>query len=91
MKISKHEYPDNTLELALREKGFTVQCMWQMKGPKNSMVAWIECLLVDRVLFIVETYNENQGWDVFIQSSKGQTSAVIDQVARSALMGGYTL
>lgn len=85
------QHPDNTLEKALREKGFTVQCMWQRKGVKNTMIAWQECLLVDRVLFIVQTYTENAGWDVFIQSGKRGTDETIDQVARAALMGGYTL
>jgi hypothetical protein len=65
-----HRYPDNTLEKALRARGFRVQCNWQLKGPKNTEIAWIEHLVASHPdgsfgTMIVETFMDD-GWSVYV-------------------------
>lgn len=79
--IAKH--PDSTLEDGLRERGVIVRVMWEMKGPKDTQIAWLQLLGVGSKcrLFIVETYKDG-GWEVFIQSREGKITECIDEVAR---------
>ena len=70
-------YPDRTFEEAARERGYQVQCMWQMKGPKMTSVAWIECLVVDGCAIIVETF-EGGGWELFTTGRSIDRQTTID-------------
>ena len=83
------KFPDHTLETALRKRGINVQCMWQMKGPPNTEVAWMECLLVGKTLVIVQTYKEF-GWEVFIASSTVDNDTTIERVVEASQTGDLT-
>jgi len=78
-------YPSRVLEEGLREKNIPVQIFWETPGPKDTMVAWISCLMVGNkgVLILVETYFEG-GWECFIQSRVGKVDDTIAEVERAA-------
>ena len=71
---TKHVYPDHTLEKRLIEQGCVVRCMWQIKGPKDTLVEWMEYLLVTPPDshprgVIVQTFKEDSGWTAFREAS----------------------
>lgn len=59
-------YPNNTLERRAIEAGAQVRCLWQMRGPKDTGVAWLECLQIGPRgdVVIVETFHHG-GWNAF--------------------------
>lgn len=73
----KAKYPDHTFENAASRAGASVQCLWQMRGPKNTAVAHIECLTINGTLVIVETF-EGGGWEVF---TPGHTIDIDETIA----------
>jgi hypothetical protein len=78
------QYPDRTLEKALRQRGFDVVCHWQMKGPPNTMIAWMEYLFASNGEvgggMIVQTFKEG-GWSVYVAPThKNDTETTIDAV-----------
>lgn len=82
-----HQYPDNTLEKALQARGFHVQCNWQIKGPKNTEIVWMEHLYASngRVAggMIVQTFKYD-GWNVYVEPTKSNdTEATIAAVVKS--------
>lgn len=72
-------FPDQTLERRIVEAGATVRCMWQMKGPKDTGVAWLVCLMVGKRgdMVIVETFHHG-GWNAF---SAPHSNSVDDTIA----------
>jgi hypothetical protein len=74
------KFPNRDLEQALRQEDLTVQVMWQEKGPPNTEVAWMECLLVDGRLVIVQTYKDGNGWQAF----KG-VHGTLDQIVNAII------
>lgn len=79
MKTSKL-YPDHTLENGLRDRGVSCRCLWEMKGPPSTHVAWIVAYLVEARVVLVQTFKDG-GWDVFLPSKEGKVEACVDQVA----------
>jgi len=79
------QYPNRDLEKALRERGFQVQCNWQIPGPANTGVMWMEHLYIAnedgiRGTVIVQTFKEG-GWAVYVEPThKNETQATIDAV-----------
>lgn len=73
--MKHHQYPDNTLETRLRERGYEVRCMWQIKGPKDTAVKWMEYLFVTNDTgmtygaVIVQTF-DGGGWNAFVEASR---------------------
>ena len=49
-------YPNNHLETKLRERGYMVQCMWQLRGPNNTDISWIECLQCQGRVILVQSF-----------------------------------
>jgi hypothetical protein len=80
-------YPDQTLEKALRERGWTVRCNWQMPGPKNTQIAWMEHLTVTDGkggigCVIVQTF-KGTGWDVYVEpTNTNDIGETVDAVVR---------
>ena len=65
-------------ENAMRERGATIRCMWQMAGPENTMVSGLEMLACygDDGAFslaLVVSYGDDGGaplgWEVFTPAS----------------------
>ena len=69
------QFPDHTLEKKLQDDGYTVRCMWQIKGPKDTAIKWMEYLFVtdDTGMtyggVIVQTY-DGGGWNAFVEASR---------------------
>lgn len=55
-------YPDHALEDAARAAGATVRCLWQIPGPKDTAIAWVECLSIGSGIVIVQTF-DGGGWN----------------------------
>jgi hypothetical protein len=61
--VRNPKYPDQTVENAARAAGANVQVMWQIDGPKDTAIKFMECLLINRTLVIVQTFDTG-GWEV---------------------------
>lgn len=78
-------YPNTTFEKAARDRGARVQCLWQIEGPDNTTVAWIECISVNGTVCLVQTYDEG-GWEVYTPNrSIDVGSTISDALARCGL------
>jgi hypothetical protein len=84
--MPKKTYPDRALETRLRERGATVLCLWELRGPKNTSVAWITCYSVHAPdgrysgIIIVETFKDG-GWLDFKASETADINATLDTYA----------
>jgi hypothetical protein len=79
--VKKVEFPDGTLESCLRAQGITVTCCWQMKGPKHTDIAWLECLAVGKSIVIVETFKTG-GWNALTPNDSTLITETVDDVKR---------
>ena len=79
-------YPDPTFETAAIAAGANVQCLWQMKGPRSTGVAWMECLSVNGSVVLVQTY-EGGGWEVY---SACRSNSVAETIADAFARCGIT-
>lgn len=72
-------FPNRTLEERAIAAGANVRCMWQIKGPKDTGVAWLECLQIGPRgdVVIVETFHHG-GWNAF---SAPHSNRVDDTIA----------
>jgi hypothetical protein len=59
-----HTYPSHVVQDAARKAGATCLCLWEMKGPPNTMVAWLTCYQLGESICIVETFKDG-GWNAF--------------------------
>jgi hypothetical protein len=73
-------YPDQTVEKALQAAGARILPMWQVAGPRNTAIAWMECLLVNEHLVLIQTFKDG-GFRAFV-SMQGTTA---DEQVRSVL------
>jgi hypothetical protein len=73
------KYPSNILETKLRERGISVRCLWQENGPKNTAIAWQECLLVNGTPVIVQTFASG-GWQAYTPNQSNDVEATINDV-----------
>jgi hypothetical protein len=65
MSAKQKTYPDQTFERAARAAGASVSCLWEIKGPAKTKVAWITCYAVNGCPVMVKTYTEGNGWTVY--------------------------
>jgi hypothetical protein len=83
-----HTYPDNTLAQALRKRGYAVHINWEIKGPKDTQIAWMTHLLAnngngDWGTFIVQTFKDG-GWDVYTHPTHtNEVEATVEAVIKS--------
>lgn len=71
-------YPDRTLENAIRAAGHRCPCLWEMRGPKNTEVAWIVAYAVGHSVVMVQTFKNGNGWNAY---SSAPTIRVDDTIA----------
>ena len=64
VKPATKVYPDETLVKAARAAGAVVRCLWQVKNPGGSRVAWLECWQIGGSVALIQTFDFG-GWDVF--------------------------
>lgn len=76
---SKKVFPNQALEKRLIAEGVAVVCMWQLRGPENTGVAWLECLMANHVMLIVETYRDG-GWEVFTAAQSVDVDLTVAEV-----------
>lgn len=75
-------YPDQTVENAARAAGLVVTCLWQLKGPPHTAIAWMECLSIGHGLCIIQTF-EGGGWNALTSTpSNSIAETVADVIAR---------
>jgi hypothetical protein len=80
-------YPDRTFEEAARKAGAPVQCLWEMKGPRNTAIAWLSALSVNGRVVIVQTYTDGNGWEVYSPAPTLNVDATIqDALARCGVV-----
>lgn len=67
--MKKPVYPDQTLAERCRQAGADVKALWEIRGPKNTGVAWISGLLVNGHVVLVQTFGEG-GWASYTSSGR---------------------
>lgn len=78
-------YPDHTLEDAVRAAGARVVVLWEIRGPRNTQIAWQTCMLVNGGLCIVQTF-KGGGWNALTDSPSPDVDATIaDVLARCSV------
>ena len=60
----KLTYPDHTLQNTLREREINCVLMWEMRGPRDTSIAWLSCYQVANSIVIIETFSDG-GWNAF--------------------------
>ena len=79
-------YPDHTLRDALYNAGHSYRLMWEIRGPKNTSIAWMTCYLVNGCTVIVQTFKDRCGWQAFTHNhSIGVDDVVADVIAHCGL------
>ena len=80
-------FPDRHLEEELIRRGCQVRCLWQSPGPKGTMIAWLEGILVQPEggkggVVIVQTFRDG-GWDAFTSTKSVMIEdTIMDVIAR---------
>lgn len=76
-------FPDRTLEHELVQRGCQVRCLWQMPGPRGTMIAWMEGILVQAdkggAVIIVQTSRDG-GWEAFTSNKSIEIEATVEDV-----------
>lgn len=72
-------FPDRTLENIAIAAGANVRCLWRQEGPKDTSIAWLECLMIGKGVVIVETFMGG-GWQVFTASNEARADDTIAAV-----------
>jgi hypothetical protein len=72
-------YPDHTLENELRERGIWAKCLWEMRGPKDTDIAWMVAYAIAGSVVIVQTYKSG-GWQVYLPSQSIRTDETVGEV-----------
>lgn len=57
-------YPNHVIEDAARKAGAQVRCLWEIKGPKDTDIAWMTALAINARVAIVQTYKSG-GFEVY--------------------------
>jgi len=61
-------YPNHVIEDAAREAGAFVCCLWEVKGPKDTDIAWMSAFNINGVIALVQTYKSG-GFEVYTPGS----------------------
>lgn len=72
-------YPDRTLEDACRLAGANVACLWQIPGPKDTGILWIECLAINGGICLVQTFRGGS-WNALTDCPENSIEATVADV-----------
>ncbi len=59
--------------------------MWEIKGPKNTMIAWMSCYAIARNICIVQTF-KGGGWNALTPNDDGKIEATVTDVRERCLV-----
>ncbi len=79
MNLTEKTYPDQTVERAARAAGAQVMCLWQVTGPVDTQIAWLEALLINRSICIVQTFIGG-GWDAYTSAQSNRADDTLVDV-----------
>ena len=75
-------FPNQVFEVAARKTGVIVKLLWEIKGPKDTDIAWMSAYAVNGRVAIVQTYKSG-GWDVYTAGdSNGIDDSINDALTR---------
>ena len=72
-------YPNRTVEEAARAAGAQVVCLWQMKGPPHTLIEWMEGLLINGTVCLIQTFREG-GWQAYTPCQSNRTDDTLADV-----------
>jgi hypothetical protein len=72
-------YPNQTLEKLVRMFGQQCSVLWEMKGPKDTDVAWIVAYSINGTVVLVQTYGSG-GWEAYTPCGINDTDATFRDV-----------
>lgn len=84
-KAKTKTYPSHVLADACRAAGATVHLLWEVRGPRETAVAWMSCYQIGRSTCIVQTYSGN-GWNAYTPcNSIGIEETIADVLNRCSV------
>lgn len=72
-------YPDHTLEDRCREAGAQVMVLWEIKGPKDTDIAWMTCYAISKGICVVQTFRQG-GWAALTDNPSGDIAETVADV-----------
>jgi hypothetical protein len=74
-------YPSTALVDTIRKlvPDAAVRCLWEVKGPKDTGIAWMACYAIGKSLCIVQTFTEG-GWTAYTPNAENDVAATVADV-----------
>lgn len=71
----------------MRERLDRSRLMWEMRGPKDTMIEWLQCWLILSTgrMILIECYKDGNGFDVFPQvlvNGLCDTAKVVEEMTK---------
>jgi hypothetical protein len=77
-EMGERTNPDHTFENRVRAAGHRCHALWEMRGPKDTNVAWIVAYAIDgKGPVLVQTYEDGDGWDAFSPCRSNEVGATV--------------
>lgn len=77
---STRTYPSSELSDLCREAGADTRLMWEIPGPKDTLIAWLSCYSIGDSLCIVQTFKDGNGWMEFTPSGCRTIDGAVNDV-----------
>lgn len=82
MGRNRSTLPSDIFATELRQRGIDYQVFWEIKGPKNTSIAWITCYRVLSGIVLVQTFDHG-GWNALTDCpSNNIADTIADVIAR---------
>ena len=80
--------PSHALRDALAAAGHGTRLLWEIPGPKDTLIEWLSCYLIGHSICIVQTFKGTDGWNVLTPPASLDIDATIkDVLERCAIKG----
>lgn len=80
MGRKKNVQPSRIFEDELRERGIiNYQCFWEVRGPKDTSIAWLTCYRVGYGIVIVQTFDMG-GWNALTDNPTNNIQEIMTDV-----------
>jgi hypothetical protein len=80
LKVKDRDYPSRVLVDEIRKRDIPCRLMWEIKGPKDTQIAWITCYLIQRTIVHVLTYTGKNGWDALTPCQSLKIDETVQEV-----------